>query len=69
MSRRLLRCRNPACQIPHGAVLGRVTEDGGLVLDAAVISFVVYFDTRRASIDCPNCGAVRNFAGAMVRSP
>jgi hypothetical protein len=68
MSRRLLRCRNPACPVRHGAVLGRLTADGGLVLDPAVTCFVVYLDTRRAAIDCPVCGAPRAFSGALVRA-
>jgi hypothetical protein len=68
MSRSLLRCRNRARPIPHGAVLGRITEDGGLVLDPAVARFVVYLDTRRASLDCPICGTSRAFSGAVLRS-
>jgi hypothetical protein len=68
MSRRLLRCRNPACPIPHGAVLGRVTEDGGLVLDSTIDRFVIFFDTRKAAVFCPSCGSVREFRGTLVRS-
>lgn len=68
MSRSLLRCRNPACPVSHGAVLGRVTPDGGLILEATVIHFVIYLDTRRARIACPTCGAARDFRGPMLRS-
>ena len=59
MSRRLWRCRNPSCPVPHGAVLGRVTAEGGLVLDARVRVFQIYIDTRRAMIRCPACATVR----------
>ena len=68
MSRRLLRCRNPACPVPHGAVLGRVTEDDGIVLDGAVTTFAVYLDTQRVRIQCPACGASRNLRTRMVRA-
>jgi hypothetical protein len=68
MSRSLLRCRNLACPTPHGAVLGRVTIDGGLVLEAGVRRFAVYLDTRRAVIACPACGTTRTFSGRAICS-
>lgn len=66
MSRRDWRCRNPGCPEPHGAVLGRVTAEGGLVLDPGVGRFAVYLDTRRAAVWCPACGASREFRGISV---
>ncbi len=69
MSRSLWRCRNPACPVPHGAPMGRLTAKGGLVLDPAVQAFVVYVDTQRAIVSCPHCGARREFYGCAVFSP
>ena len=70
MSRRLLRCNNRACSTIHGAVIGRLTEDGGIVLDPSVTSTRVYLDTRRAVLSCPSCGADREFRGpAILPSP
>ena len=66
MSRSLWRCRNRGCPVPHGARLGRLTVDGGLVLDPAVVAFRCYLDTRRAVVDCPACGAEREFRGGAV---
>ena len=66
MSRRLLRCRNRACPVRGGAVLGRLTADGGLVLDPAVQNFRCFLDTRRAAVACPACGAEREFRGDVV---
>jgi hypothetical protein len=66
MSRSLWRCRNPGCPVPHGAVLGRVTVDGGLVLDPAVRSFAVYLDTGRVEVVCPACETKREFRGTSV---
>ncbi len=66
MSRSLWRCRNPICPVPHGAVLGRLTADGGLVLDPAVATFRAYLDTRRAVIASPACGDMREFRGDAV---
>ncbi|MDP9355715.1 MAG: hypothetical protein M3R02_10635, partial [Chloroflexota bacterium] len=66
MSRSLWRCRNPDCPVSHGAVLGRVTADSGLVLDPAVGSFRVYLDTRRAVVICPACAVAREFRGSAV---
>ncbi len=66
MSRQDWRCRNPACPVPHGAALGRLTADGGLVLDPAVRAFRCYLDTRRAVVACPACGAWKEFRGAAV---
>ena len=66
MSRRLWRCRSRACPVPHGAVLGRLTADGGLVLDPAVTDFRAYLDTRRGLIVCPACAAEREFRGGAV---
>jgi hypothetical protein len=66
MSRSLWRCRNRECPVPHGAVLGRITADGGLVLSAAVHTFQAFLDTRRAMVGCPACGSVREFRGPAV---
>lgn len=66
MSRRAWRCRNPSCPVPHGAVLGRLTADGGLVLSPVVRSFRVYLDARRAAVACPACGLQREFRGPAV---
>lgn len=68
MSRRFLYCRNPGCPIPHGAVLGHLTADGGLVLDPAAKSFRVFLDTRRAVVACPACGIERDFRGIAIFS-
>lgn len=68
MSRSVWRCRNRACPVPHGAVLGRLTADAGLVLDPTVTSFRAYLDTRRAMVACPRCGAGREFRGRAVVS-
>ncbi len=68
MSRSLWRCRNPGCLVPHGALLGVVTADGGLVLDPAVTSFRCHLDTRRAVVACPSCGASRDFHGTSIMS-
>ena len=55
---------------PHGAMLGRVTADGGLVLDPTVERYAVYMDTGRAVITCPRCGQAREFrGGALFSSP
>ncbi|MDP9363508.1 MAG: hypothetical protein M3Q10_04640, partial [Chloroflexota bacterium] len=51
---------------PHGAVLGRLTSDGGLVLDPAVRSFRCFLDTRRAVVECPACGEGREFRGGAI---
>ncbi len=67
MSRSLWRCRNPDCPVPHGAVLGRVTADRGLVLDPAVQTFAAYFDTGRVEVRCPTCGGKREFRGTVLR--
>ena len=69
MSRREWRCRNQCCPVPHGAVLGRLTADNGLVLDAAVASFRCYLDTRRAEVRCPACGTIREFRGGSLIGP
>ena len=66
MSRHDWRCRNPGCTTPHGAVLGRVTTEGGLVPNAGVGRFAVYLDSRRATVWCPACGAAREFRGNAV---
>jgi len=68
MSRSLWRCRNTACPLPHGAILGRVTSDAGLMLDPAVRSFAVYLDTRRSLVTCPVCGTEREFRGSAIRA-
>lgn len=66
MSRSLWRCRNRDCPVPHGVVLGRLTANSGLVLDGAVTTLAVYFDTRTASITCPQCGTIRRFSGTCI---
>jgi hypothetical protein len=66
MSRSLWRCRNPACGVPHGAVLGRVTAEGGLVLDPGVRRVSCFFDTRKAVVVCPVCGTAREFRGLSL---
>lgn len=68
MSRSLWRCRNPSCPAPHGSVLGRVTTDGGLVLNPAVRAFAAYFDTGRIEVVCPACGTMRAFRGHVLFS-
>jgi hypothetical protein len=68
MSRSLWRCRHPQCPVRGGAVLGRVTADGGLVLDPSVQVFAVYLDTRKAVIACPACGTWREFRGSSVQA-
>ena len=68
MSRSVWRCRNRACPVPHGAVLGHLTADRALVLGPAVASFRVFLDTRRAVVACPACGAEREFRGLAVHS-
>ena len=68
MSRSWWRCRNRDCPALHGAVLGRVTVDGGLVLDRTVVVFRCFLDTRRAVIVCPACRAEREFRGGGVFS-
>jgi hypothetical protein len=66
VSRRFFHCLNPECPVRHGMPLGRLTRDGGLVLDPSVQRIRVYLDTRRAVITCPSCGAERRFSGAAV---
>jgi hypothetical protein len=66
MSRSHWRCRNPACSDPHGASLGCLTADGGLVLDPAVRAFRCFLDTRRVVVACPGCGTEREFRGKAV---
>jgi hypothetical protein len=68
VSRSLWRCRDPGCLVPHGAILGRVTADGGLVLDPGVRGFRCYMDTRRAVVECPACGTEREFRGSAIAS-
>ena len=62
MSRRLWRCRNPDC----GAVLGRLTTDGGLIVLHGGTQVGAYFDTGRATVACRNCGTMRGFRGRFV---
>ena len=68
MSRSLWRCRNRSCPVDHGAVLGRLTGESGLVLDSAVRSFRVYLDTGRTVVACPACGIEREFRGIAIFS-
>jgi hypothetical protein len=67
MSRSFWCCRNPGCPVRGGVVLGRITSNKGLVLDAVVKEFAVYLDTRRATVTCPACGTRREFRGNCVR--
>lgn len=67
MSRSWWRCRNPECPVAHGALLGRVTAEGGLVLDPSVRSFAAYLDTGRIEVVCPACGRTKEFRGTSVR--
>src|SRR5437870_194156 len=53
MGRRFLRCTNRACPVPHGAVLGRLTEGSGLELSETVTDLRCYFDSARAQLTCP----------------
>jgi hypothetical protein len=69
MSTRRWRCRNPHCLVQHGALLGTLKADGGLVLEPEVMVGTVYLDTKRASIVCPVCGQARDFWGAWIRQP
>jgi hypothetical protein len=66
MSRSLWRCRNRACPVPHGAVLGRLTRDGGLVVDGHVRGVSAYFDTGKVDVACPYCSVLRSFRGRWV---
>jgi hypothetical protein len=66
MSRSLWRCRNPQCAVPHGAVLGRVTADGGLALDPCIRVLGCFLDSQKALVTCPVCGVVREFRGSAV---
>ncbi len=66
MSRREWRCRDPDCRDLQGAILGRLTADGGLMLDVSVSTFRCFLDTRRAIIACPSCGTERIFRGSAV---
>jgi hypothetical protein len=68
MSRSLWRCRNRACPVPHGVILGRITEEGGLVLTPQVSSFRVYLDSQRVTVVCSNCGQSREFRGVALFS-
>jgi hypothetical protein len=68
MSRSLWRCRNPKCPVPHGAVLGRVTSDRGLLLDGSVETYNIYLDTQHAIVMCPHCSQGREFRGTAVFS-
>ena len=67
MSRSLWRCRNRACPVEHGAVLGRLASERRLVLQQDIQRLAVYFDTGRASVWCPACGVRRDFFGASVQ--
>lgn len=66
MSRSLWRCRNPQCPVPHGAVLGRVTPDGGVVLNPKIKLFRAFFDSGRVKVVCPNCFEEREFRGTSL---
>jgi hypothetical protein len=47
-------------------VLGRITDDEGLVLDPGM-DFAVFLDTGRVTVVCPICSAARDFRGRSVR--
>lgn len=64
MSRREWRCRNPEC----GAVLGHLTSDGGLRLNANVAHVSVQLRASRASVTCGSCGRTRTFVGMALYS-
>jgi len=64
MSRRLWRCRNPAC----GAVLGRIAADGGLVVLRSARQVGAYFDSGKATVSCLACGTTREFRGRYIRA-
>ncbi len=66
MSRRFFRCRNPSCPTPHGAVLGQLTSEGGLILVTEVAFLRCFLDTRRTMIGCPACRQEREFRGVFV---
>ncbi len=66
MSQRYLRCRNPACPNKGGTVLGRLTADGGLVVNPSVVCVRCYLDTHRVVVTCPKCGDEREFRGTSV---
>jgi hypothetical protein len=68
MSTRRWTCRNPHCLVQHGALLGCLKANGGLVLEPEVIVGTVYLDARRVTIVCPVCGQAREFRGAWVRT-
>jgi hypothetical protein len=68
MSTRLWRCRNPGCPVRHGAVLGWLNADDGLVLAPAVQVFRAHLDTRRVVVACPACTAEREFRGVALFS-
>jgi hypothetical protein len=68
MSRSLLRCRNPACPVPHGAVLARITAGGAIILGPDVGRFAIYLDTGRASFTCQACGQARNVHARIICS-
>lgn len=59
----------PRLSIPHGAVLGHLTGSGGLRLDPAITTFVVYLDTDRVTVACPACGTQRDFRGSSISGP
>ena len=50
MSRSIWQCRNVDCPVRGGAVLGKIMQGEGLVLEPSAILHVVYLDTRRAVI-------------------
>lgn len=66
MSRHLWRCRNPRCPVPHGAVLGRLTTVGALIVAAEVRDLWCYFDSQHALLTCPGCGQRRHYRGPAV---
>ena len=64
MSRREWRCRSLDC----GAVLGRITADGGLVVAESVDHVQAFFDTAKAIVVCFECGSRREFRGRFIVS-
>lgn len=66
MSRRLWRCRNRDCPVPHGAVLGRLTVEGILIVDESIQAARCYLERGQALIKCPACGHLKTYFGLAV---
>jgi hypothetical protein len=67
MGRREWRCRNQLCPVPHGAVSGKLANNGnGLVLEPGAAIAAVYLDAGRVEVACLACWAVRDFRGRFL---